>query len=190
MKTSIIAITLALRIISFDADAGPITKNHVPADAGWIAHLDLDRLQKSQLGATLIRSFIEPKALEASDTLSRSFGIDLDWHQIHSITAYGRQLGKHPENEAVLLVESDLPLQKTIEQLVGQLKGNPGAGKQLPLQRSQVDGFELFSINQDAYFSLPATNLLVLGKNQGSRHARAHASPRAGRPGCEGFPAR
>lgn len=167
MRTLLALWTLTLTLgISSTTQAGPIVKGSVPPDAGWIAHLDLDRLQGSKLGATLIKTFIEPKALEMSDALSSSFGIDLDWRRIHSITAYGKQLAKNPEKDAVLLVQSDLPLQATFDQLTAAFKGNGAGAKGLALTRSQIDGFELLAFNQDAYLSLATTNLLVLGKTK------------------------
>ena len=171
MRTILAVATVALTLgvlPSNRVQAGPLPKGAVPADAGWVAHVDLDQLQKSQLGTQLIKTFVEPKAQEVSRALSASFGIDLDWRQIHSVTAYGTQLAKNPEKDAVVLIQSDLPVQATLDKLTSALKTANDKNPALPINRSQVDGFDLFGIHQDAFLSLANSNLLVLGKTKDS----------------------
>ena len=165
MKHSLVALTLSLSF-ALGTSAGPIAKQQVPPDASWVAHLDLDRVQKSQLGKTLIRSFIEPKAKELSAAMNQLIGLPLDLHKLHSVTAYGRKGGPEPEADAVLLIQSDLPVQTALETALTKLKGNPEAAKQIPLQRVESDGFELFSLHGEGYLALPASNLVVLGKSK------------------------
>lgn len=161
MKHSLIALTLSLSF-ALGTAAGPIAKQQVPPDASWVAHLDLDRVQDSQLGKALIHSFIEPKAKELSAVMNQLVGLPLDLHKLHSVTAYGRKGGPEPDADAVLLIQSDLPVQAALT----KLNGNPEAAKQLPLQRLEADGFELFSLHGEGYLALPSSNLVVLSKSK------------------------
>lgn len=165
MKQSLLALTLSLSL-ALGTTAGPITKQQVPPDASWVAHLDLDRVQESELGKALIRSFIEPRAKELSAAMNQLLGIPLDLHKLHSVTAYGRKGGPEPVADAVLLIQSDLPVQAAIQTALTKLKGNPEAAKQIPLQRLETDGFELFSLQGEGFLALPASNLVVLGKSK------------------------
>src|SRR5262245_38275713 len=109
---------------SVEALAGSLPRAQVAAEAKWLIHLDVDALLETQLGKFIGREWLDPKATKLTADLKQQFDIELDWHQIHSLTAYGVDF-KDPKANGVLLVRSDLDLAGALAAVVEKLGANP-----------------------------------------------------------------
>ncbi|HAM73309.1 MAG TPA: hypothetical protein DCM86_16875 [Verrucomicrobiales bacterium] len=160
-------ITLALSLSQgAPLRAASIPAGQIPDNAKWVAHLDLDELQKTRVGETLARAILDPQLGELAARLRQTLGIGIDWRQIHGITAYGTDLAKHPDDHTVLLVTSDLPLTQALQGAVA-LAGQGGAkGGPSPIQKFDQEGSSLYSFNGEGFATVTDKNLLVLAKSR------------------------
>ena len=88
--------------------AEPLDLKQIPADAKWLLHVDVDAMRES----TLVKN-AWPKAMEMHKNAEQKlkemqdkFGIDV-CKDLHGLTAYGRELGKHT---GVLIVHAKFDL--------------------------------------------------------------------------------
>ena len=158
-------IPLMLALAS-TAPASPLLNTQIPENAKWVAHLDLDKLQQSKLGETLAKQFVDPQLGQMAEKLHKEMGIDFDWRKIHGLTAYGTNLKKKPDEHTVLLVQSELPLREALGSAIAKLKQSGVNEKDLPIQKLDQGGQEVYSLNKEVFASLGEKNLLVLGKSQ------------------------
>src|SRR5437879_402897 len=91
--------------------ASPLQKKQVAADAKWLVHLDVDKLRSTKVGDYLINQVLEPKL----GSLTRQFDFDLDWKKVGSLTAYGTELQSKSDFDGVLLIKTELDLQKPLD---------------------------------------------------------------------------
>lgn len=158
------------------AFAAPVQTTQIPTEAKWAFHLDVDQLQKSPLGETLAQKFLDPQLGAFSDQIKKQFGIDLNWRKIHSITAFGDELQKKPEDHAVVMISSDLPLRESMASVLSaidlQASGDAAKAKDVPIKKIESGAADLYSIQNEAFGSITTNNVLILGK---SREAVTHA---------------
>ncbi len=81
----------------------PVDRSAVIADAAWAAHLDVDALRTSAIGAQLLVEMNKPDAALRFDVLTAAIGCDLRT-ALHGVTAYGASA--KPE-DGVALVYAD-----------------------------------------------------------------------------------
>ena len=101
--------------------AKPLDVKNVPADAQWVAHMDVDAMRASPVIEKAFQAASEewPDQLEGHmDRLHDEFGLDLQ-NGLHSITVYGKQLG---EPTGVLIANVDV----NKELLEWNMKDAPG----------------------------------------------------------------
>ena len=165
MRRIIRLFPLALALASTSL-ASPIPSGQIPENAKWVAHLDLDKLQHSKLGETLAKQFLDPQLGQMAEKLHKDLGIEFDWRKIHGLTAYGTNLKKKPDAHTVVLVQSELPLRDALNTALARLRQAGVIEKDLPIQRLDQEGQEVFTFNKEIYASLAEKNLLVLGKSQ------------------------
>jgi hypothetical protein len=79
------ALALAIALPASRARAAGFDTSVVPADAGWLIHVDVEALEASRAGAAL---FASSGWREAVDEAQREIGLDLR-HDVASVTAYG-----------------------------------------------------------------------------------------------------
>ncbi len=168
MKTLTLALACSLSTLALTpAFASPIAADLVPNSAKWVAHLDVDQLQRSRLGEKLVRQFIDPQLGALADQVHTFLGVDLDWHKIHGITAYGTNIKKKPDAHTVLLVNSELPLKDLLsaarKTFATAQPGSPALLRSIP----QENG-EIIAVGQEAYLAIGKGNLLVIGKAERS----------------------
>src|ERR1044072_8609978 len=88
--------------------AGPLRKEQVGADVKWLVHLDVDSFLASKVGEYVMQEFVEKKLTRQTAELNKKFGINLDLHQIHGLTAYGSEYKMRGEPSGALIIHSDL----------------------------------------------------------------------------------
>jgi hypothetical protein len=189
MKHLLLTFTLALGLAG-RTHAAPPPSGQVPDGAKWVAHLDVDQLQKTRLGELLAKQFLDPAMSQVADEIESHLHLGVNWRQIHAITLYGTSVKKHPEDHTVVLVQSDLPLRDALKAV--QAVPNPAAagGAPPPFQRLEQDGREFYALGGQAFAALGDGNLLVLAK---SRRAMSNAivqlarkdRPAASTPGAQ-----
>jgi len=103
------------------AQAEPLDLRQVAADAQWVAHNDVDLMRASPVIEKAYQAVCEqwPDQAEGqTDRLHDDFGLDLQ-NGLHSITAYGKQIGK-PTGVLIAQIDGDKGV------LEGKLKDAPG----------------------------------------------------------------
>jgi hypothetical protein len=88
-------IAVALFALAARAQATPLDLRQIPADAQWVAHIDVDTMREPQVFSEAFDAVSEqwhdvPARLQ---TLRDDFGLDLAGG-LHSITLYGKNFGK------------------------------------------------------------------------------------------------
>ncbi len=85
------------------AVAGPIQRGDVPADAGWVLHMDCDALRPTSMGQFLLAEMSKPEAENKFTAFQMMFNFD-PRTALHGITLYSA--GKDPQ-DGVLVVYAD-----------------------------------------------------------------------------------
>ena len=163
MKHLAHGLALSLVFIS-TATAGPLRKEHVPADAKWLLHLDLDKFRTTKLGSYLTREVLEKKLAGPKADLKRDLNFDLDLTKIGSITAYGTDYQSQPDANGVLMIKTDLDVQKTLDAAIQKISQDSGGAaepvKKLPGSTSS------YSINDDVFLTIRPDKLVLLSKSR------------------------
>jgi hypothetical protein len=124
MKRILLPLFTGFSLFSTSLTAAPLQRSLVAADAKWVLHLDMASLQKSQLGASLLKIAMD----EVGEDLKEVMKIDVPAivGQTGSITAYGPDFKPGPDGRGVLIWQGS----KEVEQLVtGLLVQQAEAGK-------------------------------------------------------------
>jgi len=82
--------TLALLLLTaplVGLQAAKVNPAHIPAEAKWLLHIDIDAFKKTTLGEHVMGE-INSKGLQKVEALQDIFGIDLE-NDIHGVTAFG-----------------------------------------------------------------------------------------------------
>jgi hypothetical protein len=144
--------------------AGPLRKEQVGADVKWLVHLDVDSFLASKVGEYVMQEFVEKKLTKQTTDLKKQFGINLDWHQIHGLTAYGSEYKMRGEPSGVLIIHSDLAVADMIEAIMAVLDAQVPSGN--PLTKVENKPFPIYSV-KDAVFGAPLKGgLLVISRSK------------------------
>lgn len=96
----------AAAILAFvgQASAAPVDLKDVPADAKWLVHVDVDAIRQSTVVQKMWPKAMEmhPDAQKRIEKLLAETGMDIR-KDLHGVTLYGKQLGKH---EGVAIVRA------------------------------------------------------------------------------------
>ena len=137
---------LLVLLLPLGANAGPLNREHVAADAKWLIHLDLDAFRETQLGTLVTREFLDAQVAKVTRGLKDQFDIDFDWKQIHAVTAYGLDFKQPEKMNGVVLIQSDLDVVTALDTILERFAGqDPQAA---PFQRVQQQPFAIYS-NKD-----------------------------------------
>jgi hypothetical protein len=161
MKT--IALILAGALSGAVTFAGPLKKEHVAGDAKWLVHLDVENFLGTQLGEFVGREILDKQFAKLAQGLKKQVNIDLDWRQIHSITAYGSDLKKSPEADGVLVVRSGLEVADLLDTVIAQAEQ---AGGKAPLRKVEDAAFPLYSANNEIFGAPGPGDIFLLSKSR------------------------
>jgi hypothetical protein len=157
MKPLVPTLVLSLAASVFAA-AGPVQRSQVSADAKWLLHLDADAFRSTVLGGQFMTDVLDKKAAKAKDDLRSGLDFELDWRQIHSITAYGSQHSQHGDPKGILLVKTDMLVQPALERAIA--KDIPG----LRVERFEYSPAPLYQLNGDPWVAFQPGGLVILSK--------------------------
>jgi hypothetical protein len=163
MKHLARALSLTLVLISA-VSAGPVQKERVPADAKWLLHLDFDKFRASKVGGYLTREVLEKKLAGPKADLKRDLNFDLDITKISSITAFGTDYQSHPDANGVLLIKTDLDVQKALDGAIQKISADSG-GSAEPIKKLPGSS-AAYSINDDVFVTIRPDKLVLLGKSR------------------------
>jgi hypothetical protein len=164
MKTKSILLVI-LSGLGVSAWAGPLQQKDVPAEAKWVAHLDVDRFKATQIGRLLGTKVLDPQLAKVAAPLKREFDFDFDWHRLQSITAYGTDLKKKPDANAVLIIKSDLDVQAALDTAADRAAAI-GAEEDRSLRRVANADTDLYALGGKAYAALLPDKVLVVAKTR------------------------
>lgn len=110
MLSVAVAIVLGLGAL---AQAAPLELKHVAADAKWVMHLDVDAVRASTVVQKGYHKCLEmhKEVAQHLDKVRDMIGMD-PRTDLHGITCYGPQVGKH---QGVLIVQADMNQQLLVD---------------------------------------------------------------------------
>jgi len=117
MRTVIAILIVSVLLAAVPAPGGPLVKSRVSGSANWVAHVDIEQFNNTQIGR-LIREELRNQGVEEDLT---NFANIFSFHpldDVRNVTAYGQ--GQNPE-KAVVLIEGKFDK----EQLLTVLRFNP-----------------------------------------------------------------
>lgn len=157
--TLALALVLAAAFAAAPAQADPLNRKHVAAEARWVLHLDAQAFVRTKAGAYFVDEWLEPKSAKLKAEIKRQVDFDLDWRKIRSITLYGSTFQRRgdPDPTGVAVVRTDLPLQAALDRA---LSGNTS----IRVQRSKTEGGPVYTVNEDGYVAFAPGNVVLLGK--------------------------
>lgn len=162
MKT--FPLFLAVLTVAATATADPLKKDNIPADAKWLVHLDVENLLTTQLGGFLGREILDKQLAKPSRNLKEHLGLDINWREIRSVTAYGTDFQKSPERNGVLIVKSGFDITELLDTLIDKLSGQ-APDEQAPVRKVQDEPFAIYSAN--GVFGAPAgRGVFLLSKSK------------------------
>ena len=148
--------------------AGPLPAAKVPADAKWVLHLDADKLQTTQVGTHFLREVLDPKSAKGKADLRQWLDFDLDWTQVHSVTAFGATYEPKQDNTGLLLVHTSMEVVKGLETAIE--RNTPA----LRPEKIEAGPTPLYRVNHDSYiWAGPGGQFLVGKSREAVEHARA-----------------
>jgi len=160
LALTLTAATAALIAIP-TAQAEPLNRSQISADAKWVIHLDVDAFRKTKVGA---------RALELANTKYRAalkdagLNFNTDFDKLANITAYGPEF-KEGNPEGVLIMKSRSDLKTDLDALIGLAALSGDESKKIV--KSSEGSVETYSVGNDMHGSLVASDTIVLGKTKG-----------------------
>jgi len=144
------------------AVASPLHKEQVAADAKWLVHVDVDKLRPTTLGNTL-KQFLDSQM----GALKSQFDIDLDWNKIGSITAYGSSYESMPHLNGVVLINTDLDLQKALDGAIEKMSA-ADSNAPPPIKKTKEGVVTTYSMPDTMFVAFESGKPVILGKSRDS----------------------
>src|SRR5579859_4362672 len=144
------------------AVGNPLQKEQVAADAKWVVHIDVDKLRTTTVGG-LIKQFLDMKM----GPVRNQFGIDLDWNKINSLTAYGTAYQAKPDFNGVVVINTDLDLQKVLDGVIEKMSDQDSESPS-PVQKIQQGQVTTYSIHGQLFASFQAGKPVIVSKSRDS----------------------
>ena len=152
-------LLLALATIAI---ASPLHNEQVAADAKWVVHIDVDKLRSTTVGG-LIKQLLDTKM----GGLTRQFDIDLDWNKIGALTAYGTSYRPTPDFKGVVLINTELDLQKALDGAITKMSQDTN-DEPAAIRKTQQGDVTTYSIKDSMFASFRAGKPIIVGKSRDS----------------------
>lgn len=117
MKKLTAILIVSVLLAAMPALGGPLVKSRVSSSANWVAHVDIEQFNNTQIGR-LIREELRNQGVEENLTNFANIFAFHPLDDVRNVTAYGQ--GQNPE-KAVVLIEGKFDK----EQLLMVLRFNP-----------------------------------------------------------------
>jgi len=149
---SAVCIVSLLAICS--AYAGQVKPDEISSEARWAAHLDVERLMSCRLASHLLGLMRDEGELEKIEAFSEIFEFN-PLKDIHSITIYGKELGKE---EAVIMAKGNYDKNKLLA--LARTNGS--------YQKSEYNGLTVYAMDLDEHFFVCfyKTNTIVFSNKE------------------------
>jgi hypothetical protein len=157
----IVTSLLLLPFLAGLAAAGPLQTRHVSADAKWVVHLDVEKLLTTQLGSYVARTFVDKKFAKATRDLEQ-WGIDFDWRDIESITAYGTDFASGADQRGVLLLKGSFDVPGALDVVIERLAS---AGN-TDLERIQSEPYPIYAAKGGLFGAPSGKDLFLVSKSR------------------------
>jgi hypothetical protein len=151
-------VVLPLFLLSGIAAAGPFRPDLVPADAQWVAHLDLEEMLASRLGQSLLERIEVEGDIEEARTFCESLGFD-PLEDLHGVTAFGRIPTDEPHG--VVLIQGRLDAKR----ILGMLEEH---GRPEHLEYRDIPFYKWTEPDDEIFFCPYDGDLLLFGNDQES----------------------
>src|SRR5579862_9035749 len=138
----------------------PLQKEQVGADAKWLVHLDVDKLRSTAIGDYVINQLLEPKL----GPLTHQFNFELDWKKVRSLTAYGTGFQSESSFNGVLLINSELDLQKPLDAAI-EKTSQESTNKSAAIQKTQEGDVTTYSLKDQLFVSFKPGRSVIVGKS-------------------------
>ena len=161
----LISAGVGLLALAATLPAAPLQREHLPADAKWLLHLDLDSFRTTQLGQFVCQEILDKQLAKPMADLKLYLNLDLDWRKVNSLTAFGVDYDSKSRDNGVLVLRSTLQIQDTFESfLKRQADAAPPDGG--PLKKLASAPAPMYSINNQLMVALPGKDLVLLSKSR------------------------
>jgi hypothetical protein len=114
MKARIWALSAAVVIgLAAIAQAGALDVKQIPADAVWLAHVDVDAMRDSIVVQRVYAHVIQqwPGTEKHFEGVQADFGVDLRT-DVHGLTLYGKAIG---QPEGVLIIDTNIDQKRLLD---------------------------------------------------------------------------
>jgi len=96
--------------------------------------------------------------------LTRQFGFDLDWSKVRSLTAYGAGYEPKSSFKGVLLIKTELDLQKSLDAAV-EKTSQENDKRPAAIQKTQEGDVTTYSLKDQLFVSFKPKRPVVIGKS-------------------------
>lgn len=143
------------------SSGGPLEKSAISNEAKWVAHLDMEAFNESQLG----RYFLElgKKAIDEKKDMPVKLDVDVLIDDLKSVTAYGFEFQDQPEDNSAIMVKTGDRLRAIVDALIlnMQMSGQENNDFQT------IDGkaFPTYLLGNELYVSIISDTFFVGSKS-------------------------
>jgi len=159
MKNLARILTLVLALAA-TAVGSPLQKEQVAADAKWLVHLDVDKLRSTAIGDYVINQVLDSKL----GPLTRQFDFELDWKKVRSLTAYGTGFQSESSFNGVLLVNTELDLQKALDAAIEKTSQDTN-NKSASIQKTLEGDVTTYSLKDHMFVSFQPGRPVIVAKS-------------------------
>ncbi len=157
-KSFIILLVVCALLLSSAATAGGLNRNAVTGDANWVAHVDVEKFNGTEIGKLIRRHLEETGELQKLEAFKAVLSFNpLD--DIKNVTIYGN--GKEKEN-AVAVIQAKFDKQ-TLLKLIGQNAAHKEAKYGEYQIQSWIDDKHKGNEAERQYGSFHGTDTVVIG---------------------------
>jgi len=140
--------------------ASPLQNQQVAADAKWLVHVDVDKLRSTTVGAYVIKQVLQTKL----ESLKSQFDLDVDLNKISSLTAYGNGYQTKPDFNGVVLINTDLDLQKALDAAIEKISQG-SSNTPAAIQKTQEGKVTTYSMKDNLVASFQPGKPVIVGKS-------------------------
>jgi|GEM_PF-531370 len=140
---------------------GPLEKKMISDEAKWVAHLDLEAFQESEMGGYLLG--LAKKAIDEENNTPIKVDIDLVLQEVKSFTAYGFEFQDHPEENSVLVMQTGERMRAMIDALLATMELS-GEGDS-DFQILEGKPFPTYFLGKELYISVITDTLFIGSKS-------------------------
>ena len=143
------------------ASGGPLEKSAISNEAKWVAHLDMEALNESQLGTYFLE--LGKKAIDEQKDMPVKLDVDVLLDDLKSVTAYGFEFQDRPEEHSAIMLKTGERLRAIVDALILNMQMSGEENKDF----QAIDGkaFPTYLLGNELYVSLISDTFFVGSKS-------------------------